>query len=69
MWIHRINLVVVAMTWLHAHLLVRVNQYFAFMVLFDLRTVTALSSYAWKKWIAPDTYSTGGVTRVRRARR
>ncbi|WP_328869272.1 FAD-binding oxidoreductase [Streptomyces sp. NBC_00287] len=60
-WIHRLNLVVVAMIWLHAHLLVRVNQYFAFMVLFDLYTVTALGLYAWKKWIAPDTYLMGSV--------
>ncbi|MER5806149.1 FAD-binding oxidoreductase [Streptomyces mirabilis] len=60
-WIHRLNLVIVAMIWLHAHLLVRVNQYFAFMVLFDLYTVTALGIYAWKKWIAPDTYLTGTV--------
>lgn len=60
-WIHRLNLVVVAMIWLHAHLLVRVNQYFAFMVLFDFYTVAALSVYAWNKWIAPDTYLMGSV--------
>ncbi|WP_326758976.1 FAD-binding oxidoreductase [Streptomyces phaeochromogenes] len=60
-WVHRLNLAVVAMIWLHVHLLVRVNQYFAFMVLFDLYTVTALSAYAWKKWIAPDTYLMGTV--------
>ncbi|MDQ0820707.1 putative ferric reductase [Arthrobacter sp. V4I6] len=60
-WIHRLNLVIIAMIWLHAHLLVRVNQYFAFMVLFDLYTVTVLGIYAWKKWIAPDTYLTGTV--------
>ncbi|WP_328370243.1 FAD-binding oxidoreductase [Streptomyces sp. NBC_00457] len=61
-WIHRLNLVIVAMIWLHAHLLVRVNQYFAFMVLFDLYTVTALGIYVWKKWIAPDTYLMGTLT-------
>jgi len=60
-WIHRLNLVVVAMIWLHAHLLVRVNQYFGFMVLFDLYTVTTLSIYAWSKWIAPDRYPMGTV--------
>ncbi|WP_275559099.1 FAD-binding oxidoreductase [Streptomyces sp. 5-6(2022)] len=63
LWIHRINLVIVAAIWLHAHLLVRMNQYFAFMVLFDSYTVIVLSIYAWKKWIAPDTYLTGSVTR------
>jgi predicted ferric reductase len=60
-WIHRLNLVIIVMIWLHAHLLVRVNQYFAFMVLFDLYTVTVLSIYVWKKWIAPDAYLTGTV--------
>lgn len=60
-WVHRLNLVIVAMIWLHAHLLVRVNQYFGFMVLFDLYTVTVLGLYAWKKWIAPDGYLVGSV--------
>ncbi|MHA5048901.1 FAD-binding oxidoreductase [Streptomyces sp. SD15] len=60
-WIHRLNLVIVAMIWLHAHLLVRVNQHFAFMVLFDLYTVMALGIYTWKKWIAPDAYLMGTV--------
>nr|WP_253268093.1 FAD-binding oxidoreductase [Streptomyces asoensis] len=61
-WIHRLNLVIVAMIWLHAHLLVRVNQYFAFMALFDLYTVMTLGIYVWKKWIAPDTFLMGTVT-------
>ncbi|MGW4227927.1 FAD-binding oxidoreductase [Streptomyces sp. NPDC004980] len=62
-WIHRINLVVVVMIWLHAHLLVRVNQHFSFMVLLDLYTVTVLSFYVWKKWVAPGTFPMGTVTR------
>ncbi|MFD7325637.1 FAD-binding oxidoreductase [Streptomyces sp. NPDC059875] len=61
-WIHRLNLMIVAMIWLHVHLLVRVNQYFAFMTLFDLYTVVVLSIYVWKKWIAPDAYLMGTVT-------
>ncbi|MFJ4641994.1 FAD-binding oxidoreductase [Streptomyces bobili] len=60
-WIHRLNLVIVAMICLHTHLLVRVNQHFAFMVLFDLYTVMALGIYIWKKWIAPDTCLMGTV--------
>ncbi|MEW1837138.1 FAD-binding oxidoreductase [Nonomuraea angiospora] len=63
LWIHRLNLVIVAAIWLHAHLLVRMNQHFAFMVLFDLYTMIVLGIYAWKKWIAPDAYLTGSVTR------
>ncbi|MFD4351227.1 FAD-binding oxidoreductase [Nocardia sp. NPDC058518] len=60
-WVHRLNLVVVGMIWLHAHQLIRVNQYFPFMVLLDLYTVTVLSVYAWRKWIAPDSYLAGAV--------
>ncbi|MFE3828509.1 FAD-binding oxidoreductase [Streptomyces sp. NPDC059092] len=60
-WVHRLNLVVVAMIWLHVHLLLRVNQHFAFMMLFDLYTVVVMGIYTWKKWIAPDTYPTGTV--------
>jgi predicted ferric reductase len=62
-WIHRVNLVIIVMIWVHAHLLVRVNQHFAFMMLLDLYTVAVLTIYAWKKWIAPDTYLTGTVVR------
>ncbi|MFD6277213.1 FAD-binding oxidoreductase [Streptomyces sp. NPDC060209] len=62
-WIHRLNLVIVAMIWLHAHLLLRVNQHFPFMLLLDLYSVSVLSFYAWKKWVAPDTYLMGTVTR------
>ncbi|MFF1255035.1 FAD-binding oxidoreductase [Pseudarthrobacter sp. NPDC058329] len=61
-WVHRLNLVIIAMIWLHAHLLVRVNQYFWFMMLFDLYTLAVLATYAWKKWVAPDGYATGAVT-------
>ncbi|MFD1370759.1 FAD-binding oxidoreductase [Actinoplanes sichuanensis] len=60
-WVHRLNLVIVAMIWLHAHLLVRVNQYFGFMMLFDVYTVAVLGLYVWKKWIAADYYLTGAV--------
>jgi predicted ferric reductase len=61
LWVHRLNLVVVLMIFVHAHLLVRVNQHFPLMVLFDVYTVVTLGLYAWKKWIARDTYLTGSV--------
>lgn len=61
-WLHRINLVVVALIWLHVHVLTRMNQYAVFMILFDLYTVAVLSIYAWKKWVAPDTRPAGVVT-------
>ncbi|PZF56373.1 ferric reductase [Curtobacterium sp. MCSS17_008] len=60
-WVHRLNLVVIAMIWLHAHLLVRVNQYFWFMTLLDAYTLVVLALYVWKKWIAPDGYLSGNV--------
>ncbi|MGW2650292.1 ferric reductase [Streptomyces sp. NPDC001393] len=60
-WIHRLNLVVVLMIWLHVHLIGRVNQHFAFMALFDLYTVAVLGIYVWKKWVAPDSFLTGAV--------
>ncbi|MEV0777447.1 FAD-binding oxidoreductase [Streptomyces sp. NPDC050428] len=60
-WIHRLNLLIVAMIWLHTHLLLRVNQHLSLMVLFDLYTVVVLGVHVWKKWIAPDTYLTGTV--------
>ncbi|MEV4033632.1 FAD-binding oxidoreductase [Streptomyces umbrinus] len=62
LWVHRLSLVIVVMIWLHAHLLVRVNQYFWFMMLFDLYTLAVLGLYVWKKWIAPDRYVTGTVS-------
>ncbi|MGN7222421.1 FAD-binding oxidoreductase [Curtobacterium flaccumfaciens] len=60
-WVHRLNLAVIAMIWLHAHLLVRVNQYFWFMTLLDAYTIAVLGLYVWKKWIAPDGYLVGVV--------
>ncbi|WP_446045634.1 ferric reductase [Streptomyces olivaceus] len=60
-WVHRLNLVVIAAIWLHAHLLGRVSELFAFMVLFDCYTVAVLGVYVWKKWISPDGYLTGTV--------
>lgn len=60
-WIHRLNLVVVAMIFLHVHLIDRVSQHFWFMVLFDLYTVMVAAVWAWKKWGAPDGYLTGAV--------
>ncbi|MET7701047.1 ferric reductase [Streptomyces sp. NPDC005485] len=60
-WIHRLNLAVVLMIWLHVHLIGRVNQHFWFMALFDLYTVVVLGIYVWKKWVAPDSFLVGAV--------
>ena len=61
-WLHRLNIVVVLLIWLHVHVLARMNQYAMFMVLFDLYTAAVLSVYAWKKWVAPGTFLRGTVT-------
>ncbi|WP_411699010.1 hypothetical protein [Conyzicola sp.] len=42
LWIHRLNLVVVLLIWLHVHLIERMTQHFEFMVLFDAYTVGVL---------------------------
>lgn len=60
-WLHRLNLVVVLLIWLHVHVLARMNQYAGFMILFDLYTVAVLAVYAWKKWVAPSTHLQGTV--------
>jgi predicted ferric reductase len=60
-WIHRLNLVVVGLIWLHVHLIDRLTQHLAFMVLFDAYTVVVLGIYVWKKWVAPDSYRSGTV--------
>ncbi|MFF2653103.1 ferric reductase [Streptomyces sp. NPDC058045] len=60
-WLHRLNIVVVLLIWLHAHVLTRMNQYAGFMILFDLYTVVVLAIYAWKKWVAPGTQLQGTV--------
>lgn len=62
MWIHRLNLVVVVMIWLHVHVIDRVSQHFAFMMLFDAYTLAVLGAYAWKKMVAPDSYVVGSVS-------
>ncbi len=60
-WVHRLNLLAVAMIFLHVHLIDRVSQHFWFMALFDLYTISVLAVWLWNKWGAPDAYLTGAV--------
>lgn len=60
-WLHRLNLVVVLLIWLHVHVLERMSQYAGFMILFDLYTIAVLAAYAWKKGVAPHTQQQGTV--------
>lgn len=48
-WIHRLNLVVVGLIWLHVHLIPLINQQFSFMALFDLLTLAVFGAYAHQK--------------------
>ena len=47
MWVHRLNLIVIALIWLHVHLIGRITQYSSFMILFDTYTAVILLSYIW----------------------
>lgn len=61
-WIHRLNLVVLAMIWGHVHLFPQMVSNTAFIVTFNAMTVATLVIYGWKKWIAPRRFQTGTVT-------
>lgn len=61
-WMHRATIAVVLLIWLHVHVIDRVNQHLAFMMLFDAYTVVVLGVYAWKKWVAPQGDLAGVVS-------
>lgn len=48
-WIHRLNLVVIALIWLHVHLIPRLGIVPGFRPVFDVYTVLTLLVYAWWK--------------------
>ena len=60
-WIHRLNLVVVLLVWLHVHVIEKVARHLLFMVLFDICTIVTLTLYVWKKWLGPDAMETAVV--------
>jgi predicted ferric reductase len=65
LWLHRLNLIAVVLIAVHVHVIAQLRQHLVFMIVFDLYTVATLGVYAWKKWIAPDSYLTGLVTENR----
>lgn len=53
MWIHRLNLVAVALIAIHVSIIPRVSRLTGFMVVFYLYTAAALGTYLWGKFVAP----------------
>lgn len=51
MWIHRLNFLVVALIFVHVNLIPRLSSLPGFMAVFDLYTLLALGSYAYKKLV------------------
>ena len=52
-WAHRLNLVAIALIWIHVHVIPRIRSNTPFILIFDAYTVLALSIYIWCKLIAP----------------
>lgn len=52
LWLHRLNFLVIALIFIHVHLIPRINCLSQFMLFFDLYTLAALAAYAYKKLIA-----------------
>lgn len=62
-WIHRLNLVVIALIWLHVHLIPRLGMVPGFRLAFDVYTVLALLVYAWWKLRFGRYHTTATVTK------
>ncbi|TCD53614.1 iron reductase [Alloscardovia theropitheci] len=59
-WIHRLNFVVVALIWLHVHLIPRVANITSFIIVFNVYTLVSLGTYAYRKFVSSyDERSTG----------
>lgn len=49
MWLHRLNLVCIALIWLHVHLIPQVSSVRLFMIVFDIYTLVTLLLYVVNK--------------------
>lgn len=63
-WLHRLNLVVIALIFFHVNLIPRINRLPGFILLFDLYTLAALASYIYKKFITDHNEGYGIVSRL-----
>ncbi|EHI74599.1 ferric reductase [Streptococcus criceti] len=50
-WIHRLHFFVVGLIWLHVHLIPRIANLTAFILLFDIYTALAIGCYAYQKFV------------------
>lgn len=46
-WIHRLNLVMILLIWLHVHLIGRINTNLSFMLIFDSYSFIVIGWYLW----------------------
>lgn len=65
-WLHRLNLVVIALIFLHVNLIPRINRLHGFILLFDLYTLVALASYIYKKLVSDHDEHYGIISRLTR---
>lgn len=61
-WIHRLNFLVIALIWLHVHLIPRLGMVPGFRLTFDIYTVLVLLAYVWWK-IPVGHYHTAATVR------
>ncbi|GHV97638.1 hypothetical protein lacNasYZ03_13040 [Lactobacillus nasalidis] len=52
LWLHRLNFVVIALIWVHVHVIPRITALPYFSLVFDLYTLLFLSLYAYQKFVA-----------------
>ncbi|WP_415477336.1 hypothetical protein [Bifidobacterium psychraerophilum] len=60
-WIHRLNLVMIALIWLHVHVIPRISRMTGFMIVFDAYTLVGFAAYAWYKSVAPSSERRSGL--------
>lgn len=66
MWIHRLQIVVIVLIWLHVHLINRIAILLPFMLLFDFYTIFFLGCYLYQKYL-PNNLMRSGVLKDNQA--
>lgn len=60
-WIHRLNLVIIALIWVHVNVIPRIANVPNFILIFDLYTLIFLAFYVYKKFIIDADMNNGGI--------